>query len=88
MKPTHILIVLRVTSGQYEHTSHLVTTLPEGETLDAYADRAAREFYGEAEYEGEETPSGYSFNGGEVLVKVTRAQVITKAEADTLKRLL
>lgn len=84
----YLFLDLKVRNGEYEYSCTSVHQLEKGMHARAFAERYAKTFYGDGDYEGEETfgKGVYYFNGCEVAVSVYNYKVISEEHYEVLKQ--
>ena len=84
-KTKYIFISLEIRCGVYEFTSHTIHKIPNDKSKLKFADNYAKTFYVD-ENKPFQDEEGYYFYGGEVAVKLSLAEEISKEEYEVLNK--
>ncbi len=85
MKTKYIFVSLEIRNGVYEYISHTVHEIPKDKNTLEFGDNYAKTFYVD-ENKPFQDEEGYYFYGGEVAVKLSLAEEITKREYEVLMK--
>ncbi|MHB8261074.1 MAG: hypothetical protein ACYDEC_12445 [Bacteroidia bacterium] len=83
MKKKYIFVSLQIKSGEYEFNSHTVQEISSKKHTKSFGNNYAKTFY--SDFSAKEGDWFY-FNCGEVAVRCTASEEITKNEYDVLNK--